>query len=112
MYTAAPATTATQTYKTPRDVTFYGAHVFLRLGALVTEKKIIIICKINKLFCQDFQRHHHSCANRLAVTQPPTPPDPPPGQSQAKLPVHDRLHAPHFTPAVGSKSAVKEQESS
>ena len=32
-------------------------------------QKIIIICKINKLFCQDFQRHHHSSANRFAMTQ-------------------------------------------
>lgn len=48
---------------------FTRLNIFTVLGP--TDQKIIIICKTNKLFCQDFQHHHHSCANRFALTQRP-----------------------------------------
>lgn len=64
MKRAALVTTLTQTYK-PCDVTF--GCVFVARGQR-DRQKIIIIYNINKLFCQLFQRHHHSCANRFGVT--------------------------------------------
>lgn len=61
MKRAALVTMLTLTYK-PCDVT--AGCVFVARGQC-DRRKIIIICNINELFCQLFQRHHHSCANRL-----------------------------------------------
>lgn len=94
-----------QTHKTPSRRDVLRRSCSLCPGGMGDRKKIIIICKINKLFCQDFQRHHHSCANRFAVTQ--RPPLTPSGQKQAKLHVHGQLCALNFTSALDPNSQLR-----
>lgn len=53
------------------DMTFYRGLYFGCPEGPCDFKKIIIICKINQLFCQIFQHRHHSFTNRLAVSQRP-----------------------------------------
>lgn len=43
--------------------------VYILIAQRGQKKKIIIICKIKQLFCQVFQHHNHSFANRFAVSQ-------------------------------------------